>query len=37
MAKSDAEILAAARAWWSSDIIDIHPGEIKSAAIRSRT
>ena len=29
MAKSPEEILAAARAWWSTDIIDIHPGEIK--------
>jgi citrate synthase len=28
MAKSDADIVAGARAWWSTSIIDIHPGEI---------
>jgi citrate synthase len=28
MAKSDADIVAGARAWWSTGIIDIHPGEI---------
>jgi citrate synthase len=28
MAKSDAEIVAGARTWWSTSIIDIHPGEI---------
>jgi citrate synthase len=29
MAKIPEEIVAEAKAWWTTDIIDIHPGEIK--------
>jgi citrate synthase len=29
MAKSDADIVAEAKAWWTTEIIDIHPGEIR--------
>ena len=28
MAKTPEQIVDAAKAWWSTDIIDIHPGQI---------